>query len=284
LTRDSQLQQYTAPQIMTLKPTGVRDLTMAKDFRVTREVMGMLDEWILALAGPLGPPIPVPIKAGTLEEGFWWQFREQSERALLVAKAVRCVSGFRAAMLLADRGFIEECGAILRTVSDFTYEILSICDGLQAGKLSEEQAKFIRQYFAEMTQTPEQYTNEKRERWVTRDELLKAHYKRFAESANADPEHVRRIIRFLSYSYDKFVHGAYITAMELYDGATGRFMLNGHTYPDKLEEYRFAVAAKFHEFLGSLVMMASALNIPALAAVIAQNDRRLTDAGELLLS
>jgi hypothetical protein len=257
---------------------------MATDFPVMREVMGMLDEWIVAFAGPLGPPLPIPVKAGTLESGFRWEFREHSERALLVGKAVRCVSGIRASLLLADHGFIEECGSILRTVSDFTYEILSICDGLQTGSPSEEQIKFVKQYFEELTETPEEYANKKRERWVTRDELLKAHYKRFAQSANEDdPEHVRKIIRFLSYAYDKFVHGAYITAMELYDGATSRFMLNGHKYPDKIKEFKFAIASKFHEFLGALATMATVSNMPALGTVIALNDRKLTAAKELRL-
>jgi hypothetical protein len=157
------------------------------------------------------------------------------------------VSGIRAASILVENGYIEECGSILRTVSDFTYEILSISDAMATGNWAKEQLKFVEQYFAELSQTPEEYANAKRERWVTRDELLKAHYKRFAESGNGEPEHVRRVLRFLSYGYDKFVHGAYITAMELYDGDAQRFMLSGCTYPEKIDEFKFSLASKFHE-------------------------------------
>ena len=220
----------------------------------------------------------VPIKKGPLKGEFWWQFRENSERALLVGKAVRCASGIRAALLLAENGYIEECGSILRTVSDFSYEILSISDAIATGNWTREQLKFVEQYFAELSQTPEEYANAKRDRWVTRDELLKAHYERFAESGNAEPEHFRKIVRFLSYGFDKFVHGAYITSMELYDSETQRFMLSGCTYTEKIDVFESFVASKFHQFLGSLASMAMAFNMRALAQEIASNDQRFVQA------
>src|SRR5580700_4289718 len=251
---------------------------MPNDYPVMRDVIGLLDGWIQVFAGTLGPPLPLPIKRGPLEGLFWWQFKENNERALPVGKAVRCVSGIRAASLLDENGYIEECGSILRTVSDFTYEILSISDAMATGNWAKEQLKFVEQYFAELSQTPEEYANAKRERWVTRHELLKAHYKRFAESGNGEPEHVRRVLRFLSYGYDKFVHGAYITAMELYDGDAQRFMLSGCTYPEKIDEFKFSLASKFHEFLGSLASMAMDFNMRALAQEIALNDQRFVQA------
>jgi hypothetical protein len=113
---------------------------------------------------------------------------------------------------------------------------------------------------------------------VTRDELFKAHYKRFAESGNGEPEHLRRVVRFLSYGFDKFVHGAYITAMELFDGEAQRFMLSGCTYREKTDEFKFSLASKFHEFLGSLASMAMAFNLRALAQEIALNDQRFVQA------
>ena len=251
---------------------------MPNDYPIMREVIGMLDGWIQIIAGALGPPLPVPIKKGPMKGEFWWQFSENSERALLVGKAVRCASGIRAALLLVENGYIEECGSILRTVSDFSYEILSIADAIMTGNWTQEQSKFVEQYFAELSQTPEEYANAKRDRWVTRDELLKAHYKRFAETGNAEPEHLRKLVRFLSYGLDKFVHGAYITAMELYDGETQRFMLSGCTYPEKIDAFKSLVASKLHEFLGSLATMAMAFNMPALAQEIALNDQRFVRA------
>jgi hypothetical protein len=73
--------------------------------------------------------------------------------------------------------------------------------------------------------------------------LLKAHHEEFARLAGVDPQYLRKILRFLIYGYDKFVHGHNITAMELYDGATNRFMLDGHKYPEKCREFKFELVA-----------------------------------------
>src|ERR1700683_124267 len=118
--------------------------------------------------------------------------------------------------------------------------------------------------------------------WRSLD-LLKAHYAEFAKVAGVDPQYLRKILRFLSYGYDKFIHGHNITAMELYDGATNRFMLDGHKYPEKCREFKFGLVAKLREFLGVLVGVAQAFNMDVLAIDIAINDRRLTIAGELLV-
>jgi hypothetical protein len=42
-----------------------------------------------------------------------------------------------------------------------------------------------------------------------------------------NPDRVRKVFRYLAHMYDKYVHGAYITAMELYNGETWRFMVSG---------------------------------------------------------
>lgn len=76
------------------------------DYPVTRQLLIELDDWIAELASPL-----VPLKKSSVElehvSGFMWEFWEESERSLLVGKAVRMASGIRVAMLLADLGFIN---------------------------------------------------------------------------------------------------------------------------------------------------------------------------------
>jgi hypothetical protein len=253
------------------------------DFPITRQTMERLDEWVMALASPLLPAVDVPAGPEHLKGAFRWEFQEQTERVVLVGKAIRGASGIRAALLLADHGYIAECGTVLRTVSDFTYEMLSICRGIETGSPTSAQKKFLRQYFTPMSENPEQFAKEKRERWVTRDELLSAHVQSFAASGNADPEKLRMVLRYLSYGYDKFVHGAYITAMELYDGASGTFMLNGHRYPEKIAEYKWAVASKLHEFLSALATVANVQYMRPLAWVIAVADRDLATSGELAI-
>jgi len=67
---------------------GSSTARISDDFPVTRRVIERLDEWLMALASPLLPLQQIP--AGPPDAGgFQWRFREQTERALCVGKAVR---------------------------------------------------------------------------------------------------------------------------------------------------------------------------------------------------
>jgi hypothetical protein len=91
------------------------DTSETSDFPVMRRTMDRLDGWVMALASPLLPLGEFPQELNGLK-GFRWDFKEKTERALMVGKAVRMASGIRAALILADLGYVTECGTILRTV------------------------------------------------------------------------------------------------------------------------------------------------------------------------
>jgi hypothetical protein len=251
---------------------------MADDFPVTRRTIERLDAWLNALASPLLPLQRIP--AGPPElGGFQWIFQEQTERALLVGKTVRMISGIRAALVLADIGYIAECGTILRTVADFVNEVISICEGCIHGATTA-QKRFVQQYFAPFPLTPEEYAKQGRDNWVTRDELLAAE-QRNAQRMGWDADRLRKNLRFLSYGYDKFVHGAYITSMELFDARTNTFMTRGHEWDAKRREYKAAIASKLHEVLAAMVTTANVMNMPALVLEIRQAAQEMTDSGEM---
>ncbi|MGD0291473.1 MAG: hypothetical protein ABSC63_17720 [Candidatus Binataceae bacterium] len=240
--------------------------------------MERLDAWLAALAFPLLPLEHIP--AGPRGSGgFQWAFREQTARALCIGKAVRMISGIRAALILADLGFIEECGTLLRTVSDFANEIIAVCEGYPKQEPTTAQRRFVEQYFKPIATTPDEYEAQERERWVSRDDLIAAH-SRWVTETGGDANRVRKLLRFLAHSYDKFVHGAYITAMELYNGRTQTFMLRGHEAEEKRRLYKGAIASKLHEALTALFQMATVANMPALADDIGQATQALYGSSE----
>jgi hypothetical protein len=205
---------------------------MEAAFPVTERVLSQLDEWLNEVAVPLLPLKMVPVGPQD-DNGFRWAFREETKRALVVGKAVRMISAIRAAFILVDLGYVTECGTLLRTVSDFANEIASITEGVRSGTLTAAQKKFIEQYFTPIPEDPDEYDVLKKEEFVTRDKLLSAHYRLAEEIQRAkvkdsvNPTDVRKVVRYLAHMYDQFVHGAYVTAMELYNGDTWRFMVSG---------------------------------------------------------
>src|SRR5688500_15623626 len=91
----------------------------------------------------------------------------------------------------------------------------------------EPQERFVRQYFQPISENPDEHDKQERERYVSREELLKAHY-RLDEKITGDASQLRKLMRFVNYTYDKYIHGAYLTAMELFHGQKQCFMLRGH--------------------------------------------------------
>ena len=265
---------------------GSLDLSVEIAFPVTERVLSQLDEWLSELAAPLLPLKAVP--AGPPEaNGFRWAFREETERALVIGKSVRMISAIRAAFILVDLGYVTECGTLLRTVSDFAGEITSITEGVRSSNPTAAQKKFLEQYFTPIPEDPDEYDALKNEQFVTRDRLLSAHY-RLAEEGyktnakdSVDPVRVRKVVRYLAHMYDKYVHGAYITAMELYNGKTWRFMTSGHESVEYVHLCKAQAASKLHEAVCALAMIAVGMGMYPLAERIEATQKELYQSGEL---
>jgi hypothetical protein len=197
------------------------------------------------------------------------------------------ISAIRAAFILVDLGYVTECGTLLRTVSDFASEITSITEGVRSGTLTAAQKKFVEQYFTPIPEDSDGYDALKKEQYVPRDQLLSAHY-RIAEEVqrakvkdSVNPAHARKAIRFLAHMYDKYVHGAYITAMELYNGETWRFMVSGHESVEYKILCKTQAASKLYEAVYALHMIAVGMGMHRLAKRIEMAAKELYGSGEL---
>jgi hypothetical protein len=248
---------------------------MATDFSFARDLIDKLDGWVDKLAAPLMPPRTV-VEAPDLMR---LELREHIPHTVMIGKCVRAVSGIHAALALADLGYVVECAALLRMVSDFCTEITAIGAALdKGGELPRAVRTFVDHYFVPKPRTPEQFEAAERTRYVSREDLMKAAV-RLAESANVDREQLRIVHRFLNMSFDAYVHGAYETTMELCDPDTGRFMMRGHLSPSKRQEFVEAVVLKLHEVVIALELTA-AVTAHAEIFKAARDARHTMDASE----
>ena len=218
-----------------------------------RKLIDRLDGWVNDLAAPLIPPQIVP-------EGDNYvrlEFRLHIPHAVMVGKLVRAVSGIRAALALAELGYVAECAALLRMVSDFCMEVSAIAEALNRGGEPPGAVRdFVNQYFTPKARTPEEYAAAERMRYVSRNALMKAEA-RLAEGTHVNVEQQQIVHDFLNMSYDAYVHGAYETTMELFDRATGIFAMCGHPDEAKREEFVEAVFLKLHEVVVAIELSAA---------------------------
>ena len=248
--------------------------TAVDDFPVTRSTINELDGWLHRLAAPI-----LPARQVQRGERFRWEFREKSAYVLTIAKAVRMVSGIRAAMLLVDNGFVTESACLLRIVSDLALEIVAVAEGELRGEPTEAQRAFVAAFFARKYASGEVSLQQEKKRYVSREELMKTHV-RLAKTAGVDGEQLRNMMRTLVGVYDGYVHGAYSTAMELYHGGRHEFMLRGHEGLEQRVVYHRAVAGKLHEVMQSLVMISHIAGDEGLFSDIVRELNRLQQSKE----
>lgn len=245
------------------------------DFPVTRATIGQLPRWVGVMAELLPPPIAKPSGKG----GFVWDHPTKSAEVVQVAKAVRMASGLRAAMILADIGHTPECGTILRTVADFAAEIFFLGEGLLEGRLTDDQQRFTDQHFAELPLTADELANREREYYVGRRAVAKA-YERLFEKTGADKALHAKASAYLNKGYDSYVHGSYMTAMELFRADTMTFMMTGSLSERNRCSSKTAVAGKLVEALHALRIMAMTRGFVDLASELAAVVDRIAASGE----
>jgi hypothetical protein len=241
-----------------------------------RNLIKQLGDWVNALAAPIMPP-RVVLEG---EEYLRLEFREHLPHTAMIGKAIRAASGIGAALALADLGYIVECGSILRMVSDFCSEIDSIGQALNGGgELPAAVQTFVDQYFAKRMMTADQFPNEKRPRYVSRDELAKSELYGAKGEGRARHEQIRYTRQYLNYVYDGFVHCTYASTMELCDPRTWHFMVDGHQDASKREEYVEAVMLKLHEVVVAIEITA-AMTAHATVFNAAREARHAMDASQ----
>jgi len=226
------------------------------------------------MAALLSPPERKPIISG----GFYWAYLEESAEVVQIAKAVRMASGLRAAWHLAEEGLITECYTLLRTVADFALEISFLAEGIMEGKFNTSQQTFIDQFFAAFPTDPDEFATRVRESYVRREKMIAARIRLLHKGSGADQ--IARTMAFLNKALDSYVHGAYVTAMELFNGETYTFMIAGHESLEKRSITKNFVAAKLFEGLVALELMARTRKVSDLVRQIATDRHRLMDSGE----
>ena len=227
--------------------------TAADGFPVTRSTIDELDGWVHRLAAPLLPPQRIKRRG---RAGFRWRFRDETAYVLMVGKAVRMVSGIRAAMLLIDNGFVAEAASLVRIVSDLALEIVAVAEGELRDSRTKAQQDFVAEFFARKSIGEDDNSlQQAKKRYVNREELMKTHV-RLAKDAGLDGEGLRDLMRTIAGVYDGYVHGSYSSSMELYHGERHEFMLRGHEGTEQRVVYRTALSGKLHEVIQAISMIA----------------------------
>jgi hypothetical protein len=129
-----------------------------------REILDKLDGWTNQLVAPALPLRATPEGKDSIR----LEFRQQIPETVMIGKLVRAVSGLRGALVLAETGYVAECAAVLRVVSDLCTEISAVGLALdRGGELPAAVKDFVAQYFRPRARTPDEFASSERTRYVS---------------------------------------------------------------------------------------------------------------------
>jgi len=142
-----------------------------------------------------------------------------------LCKAVRAVSAFNGCLNMLPDGFYAEILMLLRSANDFTAEIFYLHEGFQSEAPTVDQQRFIDHFFEEHgTTIDEIIANPPRASVVERKKIHASQARLLAPN---NPHEMQKRTAAIDAIYSGYTHGAYPTAMELYEGRTGRFHMRG---------------------------------------------------------
>jgi hypothetical protein len=198
--------------------------------QLLEETVSGLDECVQALSSSFEAPVWVTVAGRPA-----YRHGEQTDLLLSFLKAVRIASAHNAAMILMRAGFVQEIYALCRMIDEAGEDITFMATPLGDSGASEDQRRFIEEFFQEEFDDPDDLVASARSRdRVSRTRIHAAVSKLTGEGGN--PSREQAVARTLYRAFSGFVHGAYVHIMELYVGNPPRFHTRGMLGTPRIRE------------------------------------------------
>ena len=157
-----------------------------------------------------------------------YRYTEHTPYHVAFLKAIRVVSGLNACLYLLPGGFAQEIMVIVRTLDDFTGEIMFILENAEAGTLTKHQEKFLADFYREeFVNSNNPLLNEDRRDTVPKKSIIASLARQMRPYAN--PSDLQKMFIVTNDALSGYVHGAYPHIMEMFGGGPPQFHLEGMT-------------------------------------------------------
>ena len=205
---------------------------------------------------------------GAIERPAWgteartvvYRFRQSTSQHIVFLRLCRIVSGLHAVQVLLDAGFTQEVGVLARTLDEFCSDIHFLDEAHDGRGSPKQQQRFVDEFFAETRLTlDERLEADTKRRVFPREKVRAAAARRLNEE---DPHTARGHLKAIEAVTGGFVHGSYLSVMEMYDPEEGRFRVCGMKGTPRVVEMRRQQAIYIHQGLNLMVGFASQLGLP----------------------
>ena len=218
-----------------------------------RAAISLLEEARAHFVAHIGPPCykekPDP------------RFRYASPSLLvfIVLRAVRIVSGLNGLVVLLRAGFTQEMGVLIRTISEFLTDIGFAEDAIVSPTPTSDQQRLAELYFTEEGDSAEELLARQRQPEHIPRKKVRAGEARLVSPDN--PQRAQQLKGVEEIAFSGYVHGSYSCIMELYEGGTGRFLVQGMGGTPLIPIWRQQIAFYVHRALNVFAGMAHGMGM-----------------------
>lgn len=169
-------------------------------------------------------------------EGRVFRHDEKTDLLMSYLKSIRLVSSLNAVLLLLEQGYAQEVGVLFRCIQDFIEDILFLCIPLGENGLSNDQKRFVEEFFQEEFDAPDNpfASTQKRDR-VPRSNIQAGIARIKGQPTN--PSDAKELYRTIQQAFSGYVHGAYPHIMNMYGGLPPRYHTHGMPGTPRTSEF-----------------------------------------------
>lgn len=180
-----------------------------------------------------------PPKRTSIGDLLVYRFEEQSIYTAILLKTARYVSGLNAGNLLLTNGFLQELGALQRSIGDFEQDCTFLALACILGEITEDHKRFLAAFWEEEPDYQTYASNQK-----NKDEVPRKNIQRYiSRSRNGGLPNDTEIAaaKHLSRFYSGYIHGAAPHLMDMYNPDRLKFEVDGnsstHLFEDHLHDF-----------------------------------------------
>ncbi|MFM7335588.1 MAG: hypothetical protein ACKO1H_14450 [Tabrizicola sp.] len=146
------------------------------------------------------------------------------------------MSGLHAGQFLLERGFVQELGALQRSIADFDEDATFLALACIYNEMTVLHERYLASFWEEEPSYKDYVQAQKNKDEVPRSKIT-SYIARTTSGGSPDHHHIATS-KYLSRLYSGFVHGAAPHLMDMYDPMTRKFEVNGTASDQLIADHR----------------------------------------------
>ena len=162
--------------------------------------------------------------------------------------------------MLLRHGHVQEVGALCRMVDDFCNEIFFLLRPQGVDDFSEDQIRFIENFYQEEFDRPDNPLASKQKRTTVPVKKIHATFAKLSKE-ELNPSDAQELLHTAHQTFSGYIHGAYPHIMEMFGGNPPEFHMTGMLGTPRIEEWRSQIVGYVHRLIIASVFVARKLDV-----------------------